>query len=63
MRDINMKQLVQTLQYIGVATAVFVSFYLSYILIAGMYAFVLPLFFVLAVGAVLLAKNNSKENE
>ena len=58
-----MKQLVQTLQYIGIATAVFVSFYLSYILIAGMYAFVLPLFFVLAVGAVVLAKNDSKENK
>ena len=58
-----MKQLVQTLQYIGIATAVFISFYLSYILIAGMYAFVFPMFFVLAVGAVVLAKNDRKESK
>jgi len=53
-----MKQLIQTLQYFAAATAVFIIFYLSYILIAGMYAFVFPLFFLLAIGTIIFARHN-----
>lgn len=58
-----MKQLIQTLQYCTAAAAIFMLLYFSYLIVIGISAFMLPIFFAMAVGVVLFAKYNKPEDE
>lgn len=53
-----MKQLMQTLQYVAAAIAIFALMYFSYIVVVGLSAFMLPVFFLMAVAVVVFTKHN-----
>lgn len=53
-----MKQLIQTLQYVAVAIAIFTLMYFSYLVVVGFSAFMLPVFFLMAVAVVVFTKHN-----
>lgn len=53
-----MKQLIQTLQYVAVAIAIFMLMYFSYLVVVGFSAFMLPVFFLMAVAVVVFTKHN-----
>ena len=48
-----MKQLLKTAQYIGIAGCSFVVFYSIYLMFISVTTFVLPIFFILALIAVI----------
>lgn len=51
-----MKKILQTIQYLAAAVAIFMVMYFSYLIAVGLGAAMLPFFFVLAVLTVLVAK-------
>jgi len=53
-----MKQLIQTLQYVAAAIAIFALMYFSYLVVVGLSAFMLPVFFLMAVAVVVFTKHN-----
>lgn len=53
-----MKQLMQTLQYVAAAIAIFALMYFTYIVVVGLSAFMLPVFFLMAVAVVVFTKHN-----
>lgn len=53
-----MKQLMQTLQYVAAAIAIFALMYFSYLVVVGLSAFMLPVFFLMAVAVVVFTKHN-----
>lgn len=53
-----MKQLIQTLQYVAAAVAIFMLMYFTYLVVVGLSAFMLPVFFLMAVAVVVFTKHN-----
>lgn len=53
-----MKQLIQTLQYVAAAVAIFMLMYFTYFVVVGLSAFMLPVFFLMAVAVVVFTKHN-----
>lgn len=51
-----MKQIVQAIQYLVAAAALFMLFYFSYLIAISLGAIMLPVFGLIAVSVVLLAK-------
>ena len=51
--EVFMKQLLKTAQYIGIAGCSFVVFYSIYLMFISVTTFVLPIFFILALIAVI----------
>jgi len=58
-----MKQLIQTMQYLVAAAVIFSLMYFSYLVVIGIGAFMLPIFFIMAVGVVLFAKYNHEQED
>ena len=53
-----MKQLIQTLQYVTAAVAIFMLMYFTYLVVVGLSAFMLPVFFLMAVAVIVFTKHN-----
>lgn len=53
-----MKQLIQTLQYVAAAVAIFMLMYFTYLVVVGLSAFMLPVFFLMAVAVIVFTKHN-----
>lgn len=58
-----MKQIIQTIQYLIAAAALFMLFYFSYLIAISLGAIMLPIFGLLAVGVVLFAKLDHNKQE
>lgn len=61
--EAGMKQIIQTIQYLVAAAAIFMLLYFSYLIVVGIGAAMLPFFFVLAVVTVLVAKFDKDFNQ
>lgn len=61
--EVFMKQLIQIMQYLVAAVAIFMLLYFSYLVVVGLGAFMLPLLFLIAVAVVLIAKFDHEQQE
>ena len=62
MREVFMKNLIETMQYILAAIALFILVYILYMFVVSISMFMLPIAFVVAAGIVWFAAYN-KEKE